>query len=232
MAVPLIGITVNCDYNQDRYWLPLDYCRCVREAGGAPVLLPPAVDDRASQVLSRLDGLLLSGGGDVAPLFYGEEPQQGLGDVDAARDAWEINLALEALRSGLPLLGICRGLQVLNVALGGSIIQHLAGPAYLQHMQQAPRHCPSHTVAVPPATRLADLLGAGERIAVNSFHHQAVREPAPGLQVCAVARDGVAEALESTGSGFVLAVQWHPESLDHPVTRTLFRGLVRAGAKQ
>jgi putative glutamine amidotransferase len=229
LSAPLIGITVNCDHEQGRYWLPRDYCRCVREAGGAPVLLPPVSDSQAPLLLSRLDGLLLSGGGDVAPLFYGEEPRQGLGDVDAERDAWEIKLAREALRSGLPLLGICRGLQLLNVALGGSIIQHLSGPAFLQHIQQAPRHCPSHTVAVSPFTRLADLLGGGGSVAVNSFHHQAVCEPAPGLQVCAVAPDGVVEALESKADSFVMAVQWHPENIDHPASKALFNALVRGG---
>jgi putative glutamine amidotransferase len=228
LAISVIGITLNYDYSQDRYWLPRDYCRCIQEAGAIPVIIPPDADDQSLSLISVLDGLVLSGGVDVSPLFYGEEPKPGLGDIDVLRDAWEIKLIREALRVGLPLLGICRGLQVLNVAMGGGVIQNLSGSTYLQHMQQAPRRYPSHTVTIHPATRLAELLGPEEVLAVNSLHHQAICEVAPGLQVCALASDGVVEAVESTGSSFVLAVQWHPENLDHPAARALFKALVQA----
>lgn len=231
MAAPLIGITVNRDYKEDRYWLPAAYGRRVAQAGGVPLLLPPAREGEEGRVLERLDGLLLSGGVDIAPLYFGEEPQAGLGEVDPERDCWEINLTREALRRGLPLLGICRGLQLLNVAAGGGLIQHLSGPGFLQHDQKAPRGSTSHTVTIRPATRLAALIGAGV-IAVNSFHHQAAAAAAPGFQLSAAAPDGVIEALESAGHRFCLAVQWHPETLEHPVSTALFQSLVEGGKRQ
>ncbi len=225
MSAPLIGITVNRDYLQERYWLPAAYVRRVTEAGGAALLLPPAGAGEQERVLDRLDGLLLSGGGDITPFYFGEEPRAGLGEVDPERDEWEIALTREALRRDLPLLGICRGLQLLNVAAGGGLIQHLTGPNTLQHDQKAPRSCASHTVTVAPGTRLAALIGDGV-LAVNSFHHQSAAFPAPGFEVSAAAPDGVIEALESAGRRFCLAVQWHPETLDHPASAALFQSLV------
>ncbi|MEW5785441.1 MAG: gamma-glutamyl-gamma-aminobutyrate hydrolase family protein [Bacillota bacterium] len=226
MAEALIGISVSCDYEQQRYWLPRAYCRRVAAAGGVPLLLPAAAEDKAAAVVARLDGLILSGGGDISPLFYGAEPQPGLGEVDPWRDAWEIRLAQEALRRDLPLLGICRGLQVLNVALGGGIIQDLCGQAGLiQHDQKAPRCSPTHTVRVLAATRLAALAGEGV-LAVNSFHHQAAATIADGLRVSALAPDGVTEALESPAHRLALAVQWHPECLEHPASYALFDALL------
>lgn len=222
---PLIGITVNRDYDSDRFWLPAAYCCRVTAAGGRPVLLPPLPPGEERDLLAGLGGLLLGGGGDIAPLYFGEEPQPGLGAVDPQRDEWELRLAREALRRDLPLLGICRGLQLLNVAAGGTVLQDLVGPAYLQHEQKAPRSCPSHTVEVLQGTRLAALAGEG-LLAVNSFHHQAAGRIAPGLRVAARAPDGVVEALENPAARFVLAVQWHPEALEHPAAAALFRALV------
>jgi len=229
LSCPLIGISVNCDHERGHFWLPESYCRRVVAAGAAPLLLPPAGEERAAPLVARLDGLILSGGGDIAPFFFGAEPQPGLREVDPGRDAWELALTREALRRDLPLLGICRGMQLLNVALGGGVLQHLCGGAYLQHEQQAPRTCSAHTVRIRPSTRLAALAGEeAEIVAVNSFHHQAVEAPAPGLRIAAVAPDGVIEALESAAHRFVLAVQWHPETLAHPLSEALFHALVDA----
>lgn len=227
---PLIGITVNRDYNSDRYWLPAAYCSRIELAGGVPLLLPPSGTSLPAELLPGLSGILLSGGGDIAPLYFGEEPEFGLEGCDPQRDDWEIRLVHAALKQDLPLLGICRGLQLLNVAAGGSIVQHLSGPGLLQHMQKAPHCHPSHTAAVSPATRLATVAGEG-CIAVNSFHHQAVCRPAPGLRVAAAAPDGVVEALESPTHRFILAVQWHPETLDHPSTDALFSAFVETAAR-
>ncbi len=260
---PVIGITVNYSCSRERLWLPEAYCRRVEEAGGLPLLLPFTGPEQQEDLLNILDGLVLSGGGDPAPLFFGREPLPGLREVDPRRDDLELRLAREALRRDLPLLGICRGLQLLNVAAGGTLLQDLSGPDRLQHVQGAPRHCPSHTVWVLPGTRLASLLagppnslrgtvlrsppgpplsggeervgvrgGEGEHLAVNSFHHQGVELVGTGLIVSAVAPDGLPEALESPSHRFILGVQWHPETLDHPAARALFFALAAAaGAK-
>ncbi|NLM23680.1 MAG: gamma-glutamyl-gamma-aminobutyrate hydrolase family protein [Firmicutes bacterium] len=226
-SAPLVGITVNQNYDRERLWLPFAYCRSVERAGGMPVLIPPLEGEARFLLPARLQALLLPGGGDIAPLFFGQEPRPGLGEADPRRDELELFLVREALQRDLPLLGICRGLQLINVAAGGTLKQDLAGGEYLQHWQQAPRQFPWHTVRVLGHTRLGDLLGEGF-LAVNSFHHQAVERPAPGFRVSAVAADGVVEALESCRHRFVLAVQWHPEALDHPASHRLFQALVAA----
>lgn len=229
MRKPRIGITVNRSYGRRRLWLPLAYTRRLEEAGALPLLLPPMEPPAAQDLASSLDGLMLSGGGDLSPLYYGEEPVPGLGEVDPGRDAWEFALVRAVLLQGLPLLGICRGLQVMNAALGGSLVQHLGATDCLQHRQKAPRSCSSHSVEILPRTRLSRILGAGF-IAVNSFHHQAASRIAPGLRKAAVAPDGVVEALESIDDRFLVAVQWHPESLQHPASELLFSAFVTAAS--
>ena len=224
---PLIGITLVRDCEQERFWLREAYCRCVETAGGIPILIPPLAGESLQEIFTRIRGLVLSGGGDVSPLYYGEEPLPGLGEADPQRDEWELRLARRALERDLPLLGICRGLQLLNVAAGGAVIQDLRGPGFLQHRQKAPRCYPSHTVNVLPGSRLAALAGEGT-LAVNSFHHQAAGRIASGLRVSAAAPDGVVEALESPVHRFILGVQWHPETLDHPASRALFAALVES----
>lgn len=226
---PLVGITVNRDYRRERLWLPRSYCLRIEEAGALPLLLPPLPPAYAGGVLDPLSGLLLGGGGDVAPFYYGREPGPGLGEVDPQRDGWELALVRAALSRGLPFFGICRGLQLLNVARGGSLHQDLKGPGYLQHDQRAPRRDPSHSIEVLPRTRLAAIIGEG-RLAVNSFHHQAPAGIAPGLQKAALSPDGVVEALEDPRRPFVMGVQWHPESLEHPASRLLFRAFAGAAA--
>ncbi len=227
---PRIGITVNCSQGRRLLWLPLAYSRRLEEAGAIPLLLPPMEPPAAQDLAGSLDGLLLSGGGDLSPLYYGEEPRPGLGEVDPRRDAWEFALVRAALLRRLPLLGICRGLQVMNAALGGSLVQDLGGTGSLQHRQKAPRSQPSHSVEILPRTRLSRILGEGS-IAVNSFHHQAAARIAPELRKAAVAPDGVIEALECIDDRFLAAVQWHPESLHHPASELLFSAFVGAAAE-
>jgi putative glutamine amidotransferase len=229
---PLIGISA---YAQRARWgtwddeavlLPRRYADKVAMAGGTPVLLPPVPG--IEHVLARLDGLVLSGGGDIDPACYAAPRDPATGQSTAARDSAELALGKGAIELGLPLLGICRGLQVINVALGGTLHQHL--PDIVGHDGHSPE--PSgygrHDVTVAPGSRLADALGRVE-LSVPTHHHQAIARPGTGLVATAWATDGVIEAAEfdagSDRGAVMLAVQWHPEAGDD---LSLFRWLVAA----
>lgn len=228
---PLIGITCSGTPDGSRLHLSHNYVRAVESAGGLAMLLPwsPGLE---GEVLERLDGLLLSGGGDVDPHLFGEEPLPSTGEISPARDAFELELARRALAAGLPVLGICRGLQVLNIAAGGIICQDISGMVKnpLKHSQQAPRWHPGHGLEVLPGSLLAGLLGETPA-RVNSFHHQAVARVAPGFVISAWAPDGVVEGLEA-GQGCTLGVQFHAEDLWERDARflNLFKFLVESGA--
>ena len=206
-----------------------DYLLRVREAGGIPVMLPP-IGEIPVEVLDRVDGLLLTGGEDIAPARYGQDPSPQLGDVDLRRDALELALAQEAVRRGMPILAVCRGLQVLNVALGGTLIQDLPTerPSELAHRQEASCTEGTHSVLLDPASRLAEIAGVPE-LQVNSFHHQAADVVAPRLKAVAHAADGIVEALEGKDS-FMIGVQWHPECQHGAFTGRLFAAFVEACA--
>ncbi|REB11163.1 gamma-glutamyl-gamma-aminobutyrate hydrolase family protein [Sporosarcina sp. BI001-red] len=232
---PLIGITSDIDENGETF-LKADYSRAILRAGGLPVVLPAGIED-IEEICSRIDGLLLTGGEDVNPLLFGEEPKRELGKIAPERDTMEMALAKCAVGKDMPVLGICRGHQILNVALGGTIYQHiysdLEGPL-LQHKQQADRNYPTHTVEVKEGSRLAEYAPTS-KILVNSLHHQAVNDVTEPLKVIATARDGIIEALESTKHRFVMSVQWHPEALSNRGDETslrLFEGLVEASKQQ
>ncbi|MHB1418723.1 MAG: gamma-glutamyl-gamma-aminobutyrate hydrolase family protein [Bacillota bacterium] len=226
---PLIGITCNRDDGHDRILIAESYLRAVEAAGGLALLLPPREDD-AGQYCRLVDGLLLSGGVDLDPFLFGEEPQPGMGRICPPRDAAEIALVREALALDKPLLAICRGIQVMNVAAGGSLYQDLQAQMQnsYKHSQGAPRWYPTHRVEVLPGSKLAVALGHGTR--VNSFHHQAIKDVAPGFLISARADDGVIEAIESEQHRFVIGVQWHPEDMAarDPLQMELFRMLVAA----
>jgi gamma-glutamyl-gamma-aminobutyrate hydrolase PuuD len=217
---PRIGITTSRAASVERY---ISY---VDAAGGEPVVLRPG--DQTSP--EALDGLLFAGGVDVAPRHYGQEPEPSV-EVDEERDQFELPLARRAIEAGLPVLGICRGMQLLNVVAGGSLIQHLEGHA----ADDASDRSGQHAVRVAPGSQLGALLGRAE-IPVNSRHHQALREPelAPGLTPTAWSPDGVVEAFERPGDGFLLAVQWHPERVDEvdPACRRLADALVERAARR
>jgi putative glutamine amidotransferase len=187
-------------------------------AGLAALLIPVSGStDSAADLVGRVDGLLLTGGGDVAPERYAAQRRPEASGIDARRDAVEIELVRLACRRGLPILAVCRGIQLLNVALGGTLIQDLptGDPPRPGHMIRQSWNAAAHRVSVEPGTLLYRLLGP-EAI-VNSLHHQAVETVAPGLRVAARAPDGVIEAVEDSGTRFVVGLQWHPEMLgpDH-----------------
>jgi putative glutamine amidotransferase len=189
----------------------------VHDAGGAAILLP-LVGDRFSllEVLARLDGLLLAGGGDIRPHHFGQTAQVKLRSVDPPRDEAELFLVRQALDGDLPILAICRGMQLLNVALGGTLCQDIGEqmPEAMKHdfYAEYPRWKHAHAVSVYPGSRLAGIVDA-PRLLVNSFHHQCVKDIARGLLVTAAAPDGVVEAVELPERDFVIGVQWHPEEL-------------------
>ena len=211
---PVIGITGN--FGEKGCELAEGYFESVLKAGATPIVIPPFEDkDALANVLDRVDGLLLSGGGDLNPLFTGEEPVPQLHAVNYKRDLAELLLIRLAYDRQIPMLGICRGIQMLAVALDGSVWQDIGsqqpGQPLLKHDQQLDRRYASHTVDIAAdSTILRPLLGDGP-VAVNSFHHQAVRDAGPRLRVCATAPDGTVEAVESSEHKSILGVQWHPE---------------------
>jgi len=203
------------------------YPRAVQSAGGAPVVLGPVLDeDSVTALLPRLDGLVLTGGGDINPLLYGHAVEMALG-VDPDRDRLEHQLVLSALRAEVPVLAICRGMQMLNVACGGTLVQHLGDEAPHFDFAGATRHA----VTVDPGSLLHRVTGTS-RLTVNSLHHQAVLTVGAGLTVAATGDDGVIEALELPGRDDVLGIQWHPELLtEEPEHLALFRWLVEMAAR-
>jgi putative glutamine amidotransferase len=191
-----------------------DYLAVVRAAGGIPVPIPSSAgSDEAMAIARGLDGLLLTGGGDVDPRHFGEDPHPDLRVIDPARDETEIALCRFARDTSRPLLGICRGIQVLAVALGGTVIQHLDRaevPGLIDHEIVSVSPGAGHRIEVEAGTRLREILGA-DAVFVTSSHHQAVGEPGEGMVVSARTRDGVIEAIEHPGHPFLLGVEWHPE---------------------
>jgi putative glutamine amidotransferase len=231
-SAPLIGISAYCEQARWGVWerqavvLPRRYADSVAAAGGIPVLLPPApgIED----ALARLDGLMLSGGGDIDPARYGAKPAPQTASVREERDTAELALLDAATSLRLPVLGICRGMQVINVARGGSLHQHL--PDVVGHDGHAPvpGAFGAHQVRAAPGSRLSGILGrdADQAISTPTHHHQAVDRLGKGLTATAWAADGTIEAFEADGGdSFLVAVQWHPEAGDDP---SLFRALVAA----
>ena len=209
--------------------LGLTYPEALRRAGAVPVVIPPLDTDSIEPLLDGLSGLCLSGGPDLHPTVYGATPHPALGPTEPHLDLFEVALVRAAQARDMPVLAICRGLQVLNVARGGTLVQDLPSerPSDVVHRQQFAARLPAHDVVLEPGSMVAEALGAVE-IAVNSFHHQAVDVLGAGLRVVGWAPDGVVEALEATDCSFVLAVQWHAESLvESPEQARLLRAFAR-----
>jgi putative glutamine amidotransferase len=239
---PLIGITAYEKVVSEQPTVAMagvhvDYKNAVIAAGGIPVLIPQNLDlPGLRTLLSRLDGLLIPGGGDIDPFRYSDTAHPNIRGVDRVRDELEYHAVRLAVEGDLPLLAICRGHQMLNVALGGTLWQDVASemPAAATHDYYRvgwERDYLAHDVSIQPGSRLSHLLGTTQT-AVNSLHHQGVRDVADGLVVVARSADGLPEGMELPGCRFVVSVQWHPENLTNslPAMQGLFDGLVRAAA--
>lgn len=237
---PLIGIPCyaaeRSDSRRPLYGNNQAYIHAVERAGGVPVLLPPlsaATDSEqvADHLCARLDGLLLSGGADIAPALYGATATAECGTPEVERDVFETLLTQRALAARLPILAICRGMQMLNVVLGGTLLQDIASQraeAQQHEYTTQPRSFRAHPITLAPDSRLASILGA-PTVMVNSFHHQALDRVAPEIEVVGWAADGIAEACELRGYPFALGVQYHPEELvstDEPSQR-LFAAFIQ-----
>ena len=211
-TAPIIGLTGN--FRDGDCTLAEGYYQSILKAGGVPFIIPCYDDtDALINTLDKLDGILLTGGADINPLFLGEEPIQELHGINPRRDRQELLLTRLAADRQIPILGICRGIQTMNAALGGPLYQDIHSQmegTRIKHDQNLDRCYASHTVTIEKDTLLHRLFKT-DTIAVNSFHHQAIKEPAPGFRVCARATDGVIEAMESTEYKSMLGVQWHPE---------------------
>lgn len=244
---PVIGITASLKEDEESVAqrplgrfvrADLDYVEGVAEAGGVPVVLPSMLGLRAAEaLLDGLDGLLLSGGTDLEPGYYGEQPIPGLGPTIPERDAFEMALLKLALRRGIPVFGICRGMQILNVALGGTLYQDLPsqlGGDVLRHCREASKEQPVHEVRVRRGSWLGEITG-GRSVGVNSYHHQGIKDIGRGLRASAVSPDRVIEAVEwrNLSERWLVGVQWHPEGMREtgPEHRDLFEAHVRAAER-
>lgn len=238
---PLIGMTSyrhNDSYQFPGPWprgavLSDDYAQGVEAAGGVPFMIPYVTEpETLREYAARMDGLLLTGGDDVDPAVYGEEPRIGLGQVTAERDELEATLISELIALGKPILGICRGMQILNAFFGGTLYQDLPREwkGSIQHSQRARRNHLSHTLTIEPGCRVYDLMGGNTQQRSNSYHHQAVQNVGRDLVAVAWDEEGLVEAMEHINHPFLVAVQWHPENLwrTAPEHLGLFRGLVQA----
>ena len=229
MKKPVIGVLAGLkssdpDLNRINKAVSLSYAYIlsVLIAGGLPVVLPPAdSDDMIEEAVGLVDGLLVTGGSDLQPRLYGEEPAWGMGPFSPERDRLDLVSIRAAFRRKKPIFGICRGVQAINVCFGGTLYQDLrkVETCTVQHYQDSESSCPSHMVEVRSESVLSPILG--EKAMTNSFHHQAVRRPAEGFLTGAVSKDGIVEEIESTRGPFVLGVQWHPELMAASGDRTM-----------
>jgi putative glutamine amidotransferase len=239
MSSPIIGLTTyrgENKYGHPTVVLMQQYISAVTEMGGVPVLIPSGISAEATQTLfKRLDGVLLTGGGDIAIERFKGQAHLSVEGIEADRDTLEFALTKAAAESGKPFLGICRGFQVVNVALGGTLYTHipdqLAGAIKHDYDSGSQRQFLAHTIEVENSSAMAGILGE-TALTVNSLHHQGAKDLAPSLRPAAHAPDGLVEGLELPGHPFGVAVQWHPEWLmDQPVTRRLFGAFIQAAGR-
>lgn len=226
---PVVGVSPLWDGAQNSVWMLPGYLEGLIRAGALPVILPLTADESLiAEIADRFDGFLLSGGPDIDPEIYGEKLLPTCGEIVAARDTLELNLAKLALAAHKPIFGICRGLQVLNVAMGGTLYQDIPTDtdSTVSHRMAEPYDRAAHDVEL--FGYFAELLGVNT-LGVNSLHHQGIKDLAPGLAVGAKAPDGIVEGVYLPGDQFAVAVEWHPElALNWPSSQTLFKTFVNA----
>ncbi|MGP6138627.1 gamma-glutamyl-gamma-aminobutyrate hydrolase family protein [Jeotgalibaca sp. A127] len=216
-------------------YTPQFYIDTVQGAGATPIMLPVGTAEDARNMVEVLDALILSGGHDVDPELYGEEPHRNLTLTFPKRDAFDFALYEAAIEKGIPVLGVCRGLQLINVYHGGSLYQDLPAQydaELLLHVQKAPFETPLHGISVQPGSHLYDVIGAHTK--VNTLHHQAIKNLGTGLKAVAHSQDGIVEAIEPTDPNIdMIAVQWHPEIMAYsdPANKTLFKDFVARAEK-
>jgi putative glutamine amidotransferase len=242
MRKPIIGISGSIMILENgrfpgyrRSYVNEDYVKAVTAAGGIPVILPMLSDKSViDHYIQSIDALVLSGGHDVEPMYYGEQPLQKIGRTLPERDDYDIMLIERAMEKEIPILGICRGMQIMNVAFGGSLYQDLdyIPECNLRHDQYSDPSLATHEVAVTSGSKLHGILRQ-DRIRTNSFHHLAVKELAKPFKVVAKADDGVVEAVEHRDYPFAIGVQWHPEmmALNDDNMMKLFKALIQASDK-
>lgn len=236
---PIIGVTVDKSISDGYGYEKINECNLIALmlSGAIPIMLPITGDDELiDEYLEIVDGLYFSGGNDISPLIFGEDPIKEVKEIDYSRDEFEIKLFKEAEAKNMPILGVCRGEQVMNVAAGGTLYQDI----YVQR-DGTTGHMPDfayagyahHRVKIMRDSILYDILKIDE-INVNSFHHQAVKDIAEGYKVTSVSRDGIIEAIESVNHSFVVGIQWHPEIMyeRYPVFLKIFEALVKASKKR
>ena len=235
MRKPVVGISGSYEQSEDMIVLRNNYISCIIASDCVPLILPSTLSRAdVGDVLSKLDGLVLSGGVDINPSFYGEQPNSHLGEVDGVRDSFEINLMLQAKEKKLPVFGICRGVQTICVAMGGSLWQDLPSqkPFAARHHHIEGQSPVRHAVTITAGTRLYQILHE-QSIETNSFHHQAVKSCPESFVVSACAEDGIIEAIEWNGNAqdwFCLGVQWHPERMyeEYESAREIFGAFAEA----
>lgn len=230
---PLIIVTANYDYEKSLSYIKNLYCEALVEAGAAPVLLPLSMNQEVIEAyVDKCNGLMVVGGPDVDPVYYGENNMPYNGELSPYRDVMEIALVKKAVLSNTPVFGICRGIQVLNVAMGGTLYQDLHQQIkereIIKHAQSAPRWHNTHQVVIKKDTFMWEVYNT-EKVPVNSFHHQAVKDIAPDFEPTAWSEDGIVEAIEYSKDSFAVGVQWHPEDLwqQQDLHRELFKQFVK-----
>lgn len=230
-----IGIITELGFpKQEWQLLANDYIKAIELAGGSPLIIPVVEDfENTERILPILDGILFSGGSDIDPSYYGELPQYGLRTVTPFRDSHEIALAKKILfETSIPVLGICRGIQLLNVAAGGTLYQDLQryrSEGFNHTLINVPKDYPMHEAAIKPDSKLHKIFKK-DKIKINSFNHQAIKTIGGDFEATMIAPDGLIEGIESPGNRFVVAVQWHPETMieRYPEYLVLFKEFVRS----
>jgi putative glutamine amidotransferase len=239
-----VGLSGALMADQDKHWEGSNrhyvndaYIQSVYTAGAVPLIIPVTNDsDVIDYILDICGGVILTGGVDISPLVYGEEPIKGLGKLSPQRDEFELLLFRRALARSYPIFGVCRGMQLINAALGGTLFQNIEDvPEFtIQHLQKACRQAVTHHVDIEAGSYLMDALG--KTCLVNSWHHQAIKDLAPGLRVTARSRDGLIEAIESDNPDMppIIGVQWHPEELTStiPGMAKLFKNFIELCRKR